>query len=79
MLGLLGRWIKLNEACVRFIIKQGHKESTHSSGCQLKLRMNIYDFEVLETQWDCQVPPKLTKIENDRLIGVLVKRKLVQH
>ena len=49
ILGLLGRQLNLKEACLRIIIKKDIDQLTHQTKSIVKLRLNIYDFEVLKT------------------------------
>lgn len=42
----------------------------------MKLRLQIRKFRVLQTYWDCKVPPKLTQIEQDSVISTLMKHLL---
>ena len=79
ILGLLGRQLNLKEACIRIIIKKEIDQLTHQTKCIVKLRLNIYDFEVLKTQWDCEVPACLTLIENDSSIATLLRKKMFDY
>ena len=49
ILGMLGRQLELREACMRIILKKDIDALTHQSQVKVKLRLNVYDFEVLKT------------------------------
>ena len=76
ILGLLGRQLELKEACMRIVIKKDIDPLTHQAQSIVKLRLNIYNFEILKTQWDCNVPARLTPVEEDMCIDTLLKKKM---
>ena len=54
------------------------KLSLKENKWQLKLRVIVQRFKVLEGFWDCVIPPKLEQIEEEGIIRALISSNLRQ-
>jgi hypothetical protein len=78
LLSILGKQVKLKQAWLMCYVKQlVGKVGVGPTSNMVGLKVMIEDFEILNSYWDCTVPPSLQNVYQDPVVTQLLANRLV--
>ena len=81
-MSLIGKQLIIKQGRIQISVAQAKEGGTSKKSIggllEMKVRAKVSDFDILPTYWDCNVPPALTRIEDDPLVKLSLNSKLIQ-